>query len=151
MRSRSSQPGRPAGSARGFTLLEVAIALAILSVALLLGMSLLLGQARIVHRLDADRAARAALAGTLEAIRSGVLPLRPGHFAGGDLAALGAGAPPDGTTGLAPDLSIDLDVTAAAPPGLFEVVLRARYRVAGQGFTRRLGSMVWQPAVAAPP
>ncbi len=136
-----SADGSAAAGAAGFTLLEVAIALAILSVALLLGMSLLLGQARYVHRLDADRAARAALAGALEAIRAGALPLHPGHFGAADLAGLGA--PADG-------MAIELDVAAAAPPGLYEVALRARYQIAGQPLERRLASLVWQPAAAAP-
>ncbi len=143
---RSALPG-PAlapSSAAGFSLLEVAIALAILSVALLLGMSLLLGQARYVHRLDADRAARGALAGALEAIRSGAVPISPGHFASPSLAGELGGAP-DGMT-------LEVDVTAAAggPPGLYEVALRAHYLVAGAPAERRLASMVWQPAAAAP-
>jgi len=132
--------------ARGFTLLEVAIALAILSVALLLGMSLLLGQARMVRRIDADHAARAALEATLEAIRAGVLPLRSASYGGEDLAGIGGvggGPPPAGMT-------IDLDVTASSPPGLYEVALRARYRIAGHELERRLGSLVWQPAAGSP-
>jgi prepilin-type N-terminal cleavage/methylation domain-containing protein len=131
--------------ARGFTLLEVAIALAILSVALLLGMSLLLGQARMVRRLDADHAARAALEATLEAIRAGALPLRSASYGGEDLAAIGGvggGGPPVGMT-------IDLDVTASSPPGLYEVALRARYRIAGHDLERRLGSLVWQPVAGS--
>ena len=133
--------------ARGFTLLEVAIALAILSVALLLGMSLLLGQARMVRRLDADHAARAALEATLEAIRAGALPLRSASYGGEDLAAIGGvgggGPPPVGMT-------IDLEVTASSPPGLYEVALRARYRIAGHDLERRLGSLVWQPVAGSP-
>ena len=133
----------------GFTLLEVAIALTILGAALLFGMSLILGEARAVRRLDADRAARETLAGTLEAIRSGALPLQPGHLEGGGdwtaalsgglgAAALG-GAPPD-------DLAIDVAVVAASPPGLYEVDLRARYRVAGEARQRRLASLIWRPS-----
>ncbi len=136
----------------GFTLLEVAIALAILSLALLLGMSLILGEARAVHRLDADRAARAALAGTLEAIRSGALPLQPGHIEGGGdgvwAAALnggGLGAAASGGPGAA-DLAIDVAVTPVSPPGLYEVALVARYQVTGEARERRLGSLVWRPS-----
>jgi len=136
-------------AARGFSLLEVAIATAILGVALLLGMSLLLGEARTVRRLDADHAARAALEATLEAIRAGALPLRSASYGSEALAALtspGTGPPPTAMT-------VDLDVSPPAPPappGLYEVALRARYRVAGQDFERRLGSLVWQPPPAAP-
>jgi prepilin-type N-terminal cleavage/methylation domain-containing protein len=143
--TQTSPPDAGSRRGRGFTLVEVAIAIAILSVALLLGMSLILGQARYVHRLDADHAARTALAATLEAIRSGSLPLKAGHFDGGDLAAAFGTA---GTAGSADGMTIDLDVTAASPPGLYEVDLRARYRIAGQPLERRLGSMVWQPAAA---
>jgi hypothetical protein len=107
-------------------------------------MSLLLGEARAVHRLDADRAARAALAGTLEAIRSGALPLQPGHIEGGGdggwAAALSGGGPG------AADLAIDVAVTPASPPGLYEVALVARYQVAGEARERRLGSLVWRPS-----
>jgi prepilin-type N-terminal cleavage/methylation domain-containing protein len=123
----------------GFTLLEVAIALAILSVALLLGMSFLLGEARAVRRLDADRSARGALASTLEAIRAGALPLQPGHFDRGDLAAALGGASPG-------DLAIDVGVVPASPPGLYEIDLRARYRVYGEMHERRLASLVWRPS-----
>jgi prepilin-type N-terminal cleavage/methylation domain-containing protein len=143
----SAPPDDRQRSCGGFSLVEVAISIAILSVALLLGMSLILGQARYVHRLDADHAARTALAATLEAIRSGALPLRAGHFDGGDLAAAFGST---GAAGSADGLTIDLDVTPAAPPGLYEVALRARYQIAGQPLERRLGSMVWQPPPAAP-
>ena len=123
----------------GFTLLEVAIALAILGVALLLGLSFILGEARAVRRLDADRAARGALAGTLEAIRGGVLPLQNGEIEAGDLAAaLGSSSPAD--------LAIDVVVTPTSPPGLYEIALRARYRVYGETHERRLGSLVWRPS-----
>ena len=123
----------------GFTLVEVAIALAILGTALLLGMSFILGEARAVRRLDADRAARGALAATLEAIRAGALPLQPGHFDGGDLAAALGGTSPA-------DLAIDVTVVPAAPPGLYEIDLRARYRVYGETHGRRLASLVWRPS-----
>jgi len=137
--SRLRHPG-PAG----FTLLEVTIALALLGVALLLGMALLLSQKRIVRRLDADQAARGALEAALEAIRAGALPLQSASYGGGDLAAVaGAGGPPVGMT-------LAIDVTPSPTPGLYEVALRARYRVAGQDHERRLGTMVWQPPAAAP-
>jgi prepilin-type N-terminal cleavage/methylation domain-containing protein len=128
----------------GFTLVEVAIALVILSLALLLGMSFILGEARAVRRLDADRAARAALAGTLEAIRAGALPLGTAHLDGGDLAAASGGSWPA-------DLAIDVAVTPASPPGLYEIALTARYKVAGEARERRLGSLISRPSGAEAP
>jgi len=138
----------------GFTLVEVAIALVILSLALLLGMSFILGEARAVRRLDADRAARAALAGTLEAIRAGALPLQDGSLSTGDLAAaFGAGGDLAAASGGSwpADLAIDVAVTPASPPGLYEIALTARYKVSGEARERRLGSLIWRPSGAESP
>jgi type II secretion system protein I len=121
----------------GFTLLETLVALAILGIALLLVLSLVLNQPRMLKRLDAQRQAYRAIEGTLEAVRAGAIPLETTHFADFDFAA-GTPAPPD--------LTLQMDVTPlAAPPGLYKVSLSAHYTFAGQGFDKKVQTLVWQP------
>jgi len=121
----------------GFTLVETLVALAILGIALLLVLSLVLNQPRMLKRLDAQRQAYRAIEGTLEAVRAGAIPLETTYFTDFDFAA-GTPAPPD--------LTLRMDVTPlAAYPGLYKVSLSAHYALAGQGFDKKVQTLVWQP------
>lgn len=115
-------------SQRGFSLVETLIALTILGIALLLGMSLLLEQPRIARRLDAQRRALSELESTMEALRSGAIPL--------ESTRLGPSGSP----------AVVIQVTPAGPPDLYEVSLRAVYLVEGRTRERTLESLIWSPA-----
>lgn len=121
---------------RGFSLVETLIALTILGVALLLGMSLLLQQPRVVSRLDAQRRALAELESTLEALRSGAIPLQS--------ARLGPSSSPSNTPSNTPAVVIGVS-PAEGPPGLYEVSLRAIYLVEGRTRERTLETLIWSP------
>jgi prepilin-type N-terminal cleavage/methylation domain-containing protein len=127
---------RRSGRQRGFTLLEVLIALTILGIAMLLSMSLVLQNPRIVRRTDAERQAFRAMESTLEAVRAGAVPLQTSQL-DAFVTAVGTPAPKA--------LSIEMQVSPTELPGLFEVTLSASYRVERQGFVKRLRTMVWSP------
>jgi prepilin-type N-terminal cleavage/methylation domain-containing protein len=120
----------------GFTLLETLCALAILSLALLLGMETILQQGRAVRRMESERQAFRALESTLEAVRAGVLPLQTAWM-GGIATAVGTPAPPD--------LRIWLQVSPTPTFGLYEVTLQATYRVERWRYRKELRSMVYRP------
>jgi len=113
---------------RGSILVESLVALVLLSVALLMGLPLLFGQPAAVRRLDAQRVALSALDSTLEALRTGALPLKPARY--------GAGTPDN------PAVWVEVEPHSA---GLFRVTLRAVYQVRKQTFERRIETMVWRP------
>jgi prepilin-type N-terminal cleavage/methylation domain-containing protein len=127
---------RPAASQRGFTLLEVLIALVILGIAMLMGMALMLQNPRIVRRTDAQRQAFRAMESTLEAVRAGAIPLQTSRL-DAFVTAVGTPAPKE--------LSIEMQVAPTEVPGLFEVTLSASYRVERQRLVKRLQTMVWSP------
>jgi prepilin-type N-terminal cleavage/methylation domain-containing protein len=124
-----SGPGRP----NGFTLLEALIALAILAIALLLGMQLLIQTPRVVRRLDAERQAFRALEATLDSLRAAGVP-EDEELAGFHTAA---GTP------AADDLTV---AVAVAPedgkPGLYHVTLTARYNVLNVAYTKKLETLL---------
>ena|SRR5688572_22984058 len=115
---------------RGSILVESLVALVLLSVALLMGLPLLFGQPGAVRRLDAQRVALGALDSTLEALRTGALPLEPARY--------GAGTPDD------PVVRVEVE-PLPRPAGLFRVTLRAVYRVRNQTFERQVETLVWRP------
>jgi prepilin-type N-terminal cleavage/methylation domain-containing protein len=121
---------------RGFSLVEVLVALTVLGVALLLGMALILQHPRIVRRTDGERQAYRALESTLEAVRAGAIPLQTARL-GGFVTAVGTPAPRD--------LEIRMQVEPAGLPGLFRVTLQARYEVLGERKEKRLQTLVWSP------
>jgi prepilin-type N-terminal cleavage/methylation domain-containing protein len=127
---------RRPSSQSGFSLLEVLIALAILGIALLMGMSLLLQAPRVQRRLDARRDAMLAAESALELIRAGAVPLLPGRL---DAPAAATGVElPSGT-------ALWLDVVPVSPAGLYEVKVEVRYVVQGQMRDLDLETMVWRP------
>jgi type II secretory pathway pseudopilin PulG len=128
---------------RGFTLVEVAVALSILIVALLTGIALVLQQPRVVRRIDAERQAQQVMEWTLEEMRGGLIPLRSTGDVGWAVSSFVAGSP-------APDLKIAVIVTPTAPAGLYQVTVAARYTVFGKLLRRRLQTMIWRPGGAAP-
>ncbi len=108
---------------RGSILVESLVALVLLSVALLMGLPLLFGQPGAVRRLDAQRVALGALDSTLEALRTGALPLEAAHY--------GAGTPDDPV--------VWVEVEPGTPAGLYRVTLRA----VTSG--RTVETLVWRP------
>src|SRR3954451_8239543 len=117
--SLSRLPSR-AGRPHGFTLLEAVVGLAILGVALLLGMALVIQLPRDIRRLDAERQAMRAMEASLEAMRAGILPVEDSELSG--FITL-AGAP------AARDLKITVPVSPTERPGLYQVTLTAHYSV----------------------
>ena len=115
---------------RGSILVESLVALVLLSVALLMGLPLLFGQPGAVRRLDAQRAALGALDSTLEALRTGDLPLQSARY--------GAGTPDD------PVVWVEVE-PEPRPAGLYRVNLRAVYQVRSQTFERQIETLVWRP------
>lgn len=131
-----SLPPRRSGRESGFSLVEVLVALALLGVALLMGVGLVLQQPRIVRRLDGERQAFRALESTLEAVRAGVVPLQTSNLEGFST-AMGSPAPRD--------LRVHMVVEPAGTPGLFQVTLLATYTVEGWPIRKRLRTLVWSP------
>jgi type II secretory pathway pseudopilin PulG len=125
MRSPSTQ--------RGFTLIEALLAAALLTLALLLGVALVLQQPRILRRLDAQRGALHAMETAIESLRTGALPLQTQRL---DFAS-----PADPS---APTLWITVE-PAGYPPGLWRVSLRAAWTLEGQMRESRVETMVWRP------
>lgn len=122
-------------SQRGFSLAETLVALAVLTVCLLLGMALLLQHPWVVRRVDAERQAYRALESTLESVRAGVIPLQPVTLEG-FVTAAGRPAPKD--------LKLAMTVELQDLPGLYRVTLTARYSVGRQKLEKRIETMVWR-------
>lgn len=123
---------------RGFTLVEVSVALWILIVVLLSGIALVLQQPRVVRRLDAERQAVAVMEWTIEEMRAGLIPVVSTPNVGWSVSSFVVGSP-------APDLKIAVVVVPGETTGLYQVTLMARYTVYGQARSRRLQTMIWQP------
>lgn len=134
--------------------METLVALAILGLALLLGMEVLLQQPRIQLKLRAHQEAHAALGRALEGIRAGTVPLTTGTVEDPErisdlqptpsprLPRLRAPAP---ILRAADGLVVRTTVSSeGAVPGLSHVVLTAQYTVRGQLFERRVETMVWR-------
>jgi type II secretory pathway pseudopilin PulG len=112
----------------GFTLVEALLAATLLTIALLLGLGLVLQQPRIVRRLDAQREALETLETTVELLRAGALPLHTQRI--------------DSPGGLEVWITVE---PAGYPPGLWDISLRAAWSVEGQMRERRLETMIWRP------
>jgi type II secretory pathway pseudopilin PulG len=123
---------RRSRSQSGFTLIEALLAATLLTLALLLGMALVLEQRQIVRRLDAQRAALHEMEGTLESMRAGLFPLASQRL------DLRGAADPSGLT-----LWIDVE-PAGYPPGLWLVSLDAAWTVDGELKENRIDTMIWR-------
>ena len=138
--SLSRLPSR-AGRPHGFTLLEAVVALAILGVALLLGMALVIQLPRDVRRLDAEREAMRAMEATLEGMRAGTVAVK---------SCKPTDNPPCLLTGFitlpadpaAHDLGIGVDVTSTTRPGLCQVTLTAYYSVLKTKHEKQLQALI---------
>lgn len=126
---------------RGFTLIESLVALAVLSVALLLGMGLVLQLPGVVRRVDAHRQALRAMEAALEALRAGELPLASARLVSPPSPAVSSGSAPAG-------LAVWIEIQPVSPPGLHEVLVRARYPAAGKIVERQVETLVYRPPPA---
>lgn len=114
----------------GFSLVESLIALLVLSVALLMGLPLIQQQPGIVKRLDAQHIALREIDSTIEAMRSGGMPLESIHL------------PPNPGQ---PSLWVDVQPETDAPAGLYHVTVRALWRIQGRDFEKRVETLIWSP------
>jgi prepilin-type N-terminal cleavage/methylation domain-containing protein len=114
--------------AHGFTLIETLVALVLVSLTLLLGLSLLWQQPRILERLARQEEAYREIEVVLEAVRARSLPLALGTT---PLPAIGE--------------SLTLDVEETPTPDFYRVTVTARYRVQGRDFERSVTTGAWRP------
>ncbi|MCB1007522.1 MAG: prepilin-type N-terminal cleavage/methylation domain-containing protein [Acidobacteria bacterium] len=113
----------------GFTLIEVLVALAILSLLLLSALTLAAVEQRSQRRLAAHAEAERVLEVAYERLRAGALPLSPG---------------PLDVPFAAPDGVVVLDVEATPTLSLYRIRLAARYRSGGER-ERSLEGLLWRP------
>lgn len=117
---------------RGFSLIEVLIALAIVALTMTVGMALLAQESDIARRQLAHQEAIQIVESTLEAVRGGLIPLADGRIQ----------LPVISTETDA--MVLWLEVTPrASPPGLTEVLVEARYVVGPRTLRREVRTMVW--------
>ena len=127
----------------GFTLVETLVALLLVSLAMLLGLSFFWQQPRILERLEARRRATRAIEAVLEGIRAKQVDLGL-RYAGPTV------IPPQI---LGDDLTLTLEVIEMKKPEhLFEVVVTAHYFVATakkklrrEERTKTIRTLVWDP------
>ena len=125
------RPGLSGG--RGFTLVESLVALALVSVGMLLAVGIQMQQPRTLERLRARQQATRALEATLEAVRAGAVPLAAGPVT---LGGFGESAK---------QLALRLEVAETETPNLWRVTCRADYLVQGGMQSASLASLVWAP------
>jgi len=129
---------------RGFSTLEALFALAIVALALLLGLGLLAQQRHVLERLGARRVADRVIEETLEGLRSGAIPL-PAPGTARSLPPLPED--PQSSQDL-PGLEVRVRVDLAEPPAdLYHVWVVARYEVAGQPTARSVETAIWRPGL----
>ncbi len=122
--------------ARGVSLVEITGALALVSVILLSGLSLLVLQPRIQERTRAGEAALHAIEAALETLRAEELPLSGGLLVPGDAYPINDSAP---------DLRMTLEVEPLDVPGLYELEFVATWAMRGRTTSRELKTLVWRP------
>lgn len=116
----------------GFTLVEVLVALLLLTTCLLLALGLHMQQRRILDRLAAQGEALRALEGAMEALRAGALPLASATV-------------PELASGEARGLVVTIEVAGTEVPSLFDVRAEARFLVAGEPHSRQIETLIWSP------
>lgn len=120
----------------GVTLLEALMALLVLTVALLLGMGLIVRQPGAAKRLEASDEALRSIEAAIETMRTGAVPLQSRTLA----------SPVDYPNPIkTEELLLQLEVEPGEVEGLYEVTVEARYRVGRQMHRRRVQTMVWRP------
>jgi prepilin-type N-terminal cleavage/methylation domain-containing protein len=125
---------RPHGlRGRGFTLVESLVALALVSIGLLLAIGIQMQQPRALERLRARQQATRALEATLESVRAGAIPLADGTV---PLGSFGESAR---------QLNVRLVVEETETPNLWRVTCRADYLLRGEMQAASLQSLVWAP------
>jgi type II secretion system protein I len=118
---------------RGFSLIEVLVALAIVGLTMTIGMSLLAQQSEVARRMRAHHEAMRIVESTLEAVRAGLIPLTSGRLE----------APADSTETDALVLWMEVSPRSETP-GLSEVLVEARYVVGQRTLRRGVRTMVWR-------
>lgn len=124
-------------SAAGFSLVEAAIGLTLIGIAMLLTMALMAQQPWIERRLAAHHETLRLMESQLEQLRSGDALPAEGEL---DVGALPRSTPPG-----ARDLRMWFEVEALPERSLYEVRLTARYFVGDQVFETSLESMIFVP------
>lgn len=119
-------------TAAGFGLVEALVALTILAITLLLGAAAVGQHLRIVQSLEARREALLAAEAVTESLRAGAVEIESGPVRW-------TTAPPALPTGV----TLELDVTPIAPPGLARVEVSASYQVRGDVRRVVLETMTW--------
>lgn len=119
-----------------FSLVETTVALGLVSAMLLTGLTLLTLQPRLQDRVHAGEEAMRAIEAALETVRASELPLQSGRLAPG--LAYPAGDPHR-------NLSLTLEVTPEATPGLYELRIQATYLTWGRPGSRSLTTLTWRP------
>lgn len=132
---RARDRGAAASPPRGVSLLECLVALAVLSLAVVLVTAGLAAARSTGERLLAQRSAVRAAENALEGVRGGALPLQSGPLVATVLVA-------DADEWR---MSVRLVVDALEPAGLYRVAAEAAFVVRGRPGARRLETMVWRP------
>lgn len=127
---------------RGFSLVEVMIALALAALALLLSLSLLWQQPRVLERLEARRLVSGVLETAMETLRAGSIA---GAIHLGPLTEeeIEWEVPPGPE--LPPQFALRLAVAETGEEDLFDVVMVASWRLQNRRFEQTLHTLVWQP------
>lgn len=112
------------------------MALALVAVILLTGLTLVSMQPRLLDRTRAGEEALRAIEGALETLRAGEIPLQSGQLLPGV-------AYPE--TDPERELRLTLEVVALDTPGLFEVRVVGTYLTWGRPASRTVSTMAWRP------
>jgi|GEM_PF-6335001 len=120
----------------GFTLVEALVALAVVSVAVVMMAALVGNEPRMLRRLEAHRQAWEVLETVLEGIRAGQVTERSGLI---------DPAPWISSDPVTEVIEVEIEEHATARTDLVRLVLTARYRVAGRSYQRSVETLRWEP------